>query len=59
MAIRANAAEENFNATHSRDLGLVRVTLGLEVGRVSVEKVHIAGLRKRGRVKVRRCPSVI
>ena len=44
MAVRANAAEEQLDATDSLDLVLIVLSLGLEVGCISVEDVDVVWL---------------
>ena len=44
MAVRADAADEELDATGLRNFSLVFEALGLEVGRVAVEDVDVGGI---------------
>ena len=44
VAVRADAADEELDATGLRNFSLVFEALGLEVGRVAVEDVDVGGI---------------
>ena len=44
VSVLADAAEEEIDATHSLDLGLVLDALGFQIWRIAVQNVHIVGV---------------
>ncbi len=44
MAVLSHAGQEQVDAAGGLDLGLVLDALGLEVGRIPVEDVYVAGM---------------